>query len=111
MTDDDLKEFLEENRESIKAAVKAKMIDSLLAEHRWDISSEIKKAVEAFVAAEVVPEVKKYLADNKGPILQAAVAGAAEIGDTLAKAIAKQTAERLDPNGYRFRQVLKALFD
>lgn len=111
MTEDDLKEFLEENKETIKNAVRAKMIESLLANHRWEITGVISKVVEEFVSTEIVPEVKKYLADNKGPILQAAVAGAAEIGDTLAKAIAKRTAERLDPDSYQFRNVMKALFD
>lgn len=111
MKAEDLKEFLEENAETIKSAVRTKMIESLLADHRWEISAEISKVVEEFVSAEIVPQVKAYLADNKGPILQAAIAGAAEIGDTLAKAIAKRTAERLDPEGYQFRAVVKALFD
>ena len=110
MTADDLKTFLEENKESIQSAVKAKMIDSLLANHRWEISGEISKAVEEFVAAEIVPEVKKYLAEQKGPILQAAISGAAEIGDTLAKAIVSRTAKKLNAEGYEFRQVLEALF-
>ena len=111
MNESDLKEFLEENAETIKNTVRAKMIESLLANHRWEISAEISKVVEAFVADEIVPEVKKYLADNKGPILQAAIAGAAGISDTLAKAIVQRTAERLNPEGYQFRSVMKALFD
>lgn len=111
MTEDDLKEFLDENKESIKNAVRAKMIESLLADHRWEISAEISKVVEDFVSTEIVPEVRKYLADNKGPILQAAIAGAAEIGDTLAKAIVTRTAERLKADSYQFRSVMKALFD
>jgi hypothetical protein len=111
MTEDDLKEFLEENKESIKSAVRAKMIESLLANHHWEISAEISKVVEAFVADEIVPEVKKYLADNKGPIVQAALVGAAAISDTLAKAIVERTAARLAPDSYQFRAVLKALFD
>lgn len=111
MTEDDLKQFLEDNKEQIQSAVRTKMIESLLANHRWEISAEISKVVEEFVAKEIVPEVKTFLADQKGPILQAAIAGASQISDTLAKAIATRTAERLDPNGYQFRQVLKALFD
>lgn len=110
MTDDDLKTFLEENKESIQSAIKEKMIARLLETHRWEISDKVSKVVEEFVAAEIVPEVKKYLADQKGPILKAALTGAAEIGDTLAKAIVARTAKRLTPDGYEFRQVLDALF-
>lgn len=106
----DLQAFLDENKEDIKAAIKAKMIESLLTNHRWEISTEISKTVETFVSTEIVPEVKKYLTDQKGPILKAAIAGAADIGDTLAKAIVTRTAKRLSPDGYEFRQVMEALF-
>lgn len=111
MTEDDLKEFLEENKESIKAAVKAKMIESLLADHRWEITGTIGEIVQEFVAAEIAPEVKKYLADHKGSILQAAVVGAADIGNTLAQAMVAHTAKNLTEDSWKFRQVMKALFD
>lgn len=41
MTEQGLKEFLDENKVEIQAAVKAGMIDSLLSQHRWEISSQI----------------------------------------------------------------------
>jgi hypothetical protein len=110
MTEDDLKDFLEKNKADIQARVQERMIETLLAQNQWQISGQIAKAVEEFVTAEIVPEVKKYLTDQKGPILKAAIAGAAEIGDTLAKAIVTRTAKRLSPDGYEFRQVLDALF-
>jgi hypothetical protein len=111
VTEDDLKEFLDQNKADIQQAVKAKMIEGLITQHRWEISGEIAKIVQDFVTAEIVPEVKNYLAENKGPILQAAIAGAAEIGDTLAKAIVERTAKKLKADGYEFRSVLKALFE
>lgn len=110
MTADELKAFLEANKDDIQAAVKAKVIAGLIENHRWEISGAIAKVVEEFVAAEIVPEIKKHLAAQKGPILEAAIAGAAEIGETLAKAIVARTAKRLNPDGYEFRQVLEALF-
>lgn len=110
MTEDDLKQFLEDNNENIKEAVRQKMIASLLEQHRWSISEQISKVVEEFVGKEIVPDIKKYLADNKGPILTAACAGAAEIGDALAKGIVERTAKKLKPDGYEFRQVMEALF-
>lgn len=111
VTEDDLKQFLDTNKTEIQRAVKEKMITSLLEQNRWEISGEIAKTVQEFVAAEIVPEVKKYLADNKGPILEAAIAGASQIGDTLAKAIVERTAKKLKADNYEFRAVLKALFE
>jgi hypothetical protein len=110
MTEEDLKEFLESNKKEIQKAVRERMIESLLAQHRWEIGAHISKVVEEFVAAEIVPEIKKYLADNKGPILTAACAGAAEVGDALAKGIVERTAKKLKSDSYEFRQVMEALF-
>ena len=110
MSPDDLKEFLAENDAEIKAAVKAKMIERLMESHRWQITDEIGVVVKDFVSKEIVPEVKKYLADNKGPILEAAIAGAATIGDALAKAVTERAAKNITPDSYQFRQVMEALF-
>ena len=110
MTPDDLKDFLAENEAEIKAAVKAKMIERLLETHRWSITDEIGVVVKEFVSKEIVPEVKKYLADQKGPIIEAALVGAAEIGTNLSKAIAERSAKNLTADSYQFRAVLEALF-
>jgi F0F1-type ATP synthase delta subunit len=110
MTEEDLKEFLEDNKVSIQAAVKSKIIDRLLQEHSWQITQEIRDVVQAFVSAEIVPDVKKYLQDQKGPILEAALVGAAEIGNNLAKAITERSAKNLTSDSYQFRQVMEALF-
>jgi len=110
MTEDDLKQFLDENAKDIKAAVKVKMIERLMESHRWQISDEIAAVVKEFVSKEIVPEVKKYLADQKGPILQAAIAGAAEVGDSLAKAVTERAAKNINADSYQFRQVMEALF-
>ena len=111
MNEDDLKQFLDDNAEDIKTAVRQKMIDSLLQEHRWEFSDVITGVIREFVTAEIVPEVKKYLADNKGALVKAAIAGAASVGDTLAKALVERTAKNLNADSYHFRQVMKALFD
>lgn len=110
MTPDDLKDFLDANADDIKAAVKAKMIEGLLQNHQWQITGEISQVVKEFVSDEIVPEVKKHLMDQKGPILEAALVGAAEMGANLAKAIAERSAKNLTSDSYQFRQVMEALF-
>jgi hypothetical protein len=111
MTADELQTFLDDNKAEIQQAVKAKMIDRLLATHQWEITTQVSTIVNEFVTAEVAPEVRKFLADNKGPIIEAACAGAANIGDALAKALIANTAKNLDADSYKFRAVMKALFD
>ncbi len=107
----DINEFLETNKVEVQNAVKARIIEGLLSQHRWEISGEVAKAVQDFVAAEVMPEVKKYLQEQKGPIVQAALAGAAEIGENIAKALAMRAAKNLTHDSYQFRAVMKAVFE
>lgn len=111
MTPEDLAAFLDESKEEIQRAVKEKVIAGLLESHRWQITDEIGKVVREFVDKEIVPEVKKYLQDQKGPILEAALVGAAKIGADLSKAIAERSAKNLTSDSYQFRSVMKALFD
>lgn len=111
MTEAELKEFLDANKADIQQAVRQKMIDRLLSTHQWEITGQITAIVNEFITNEIAPEVKKFLADNKGPILEAACAGASEIGDNLAKALVAGVAKNLDPESYKFRGVMKALFE
>jgi hypothetical protein len=111
MTEEDLKEFLDANKADIQEQVRKTMIERLLTSHQWEISSQIATVVKEFVAAEIVPEVKAFLADNKGPLVEAACKGAAEMGDALSQAIVERTAKKLKADSYEFRQVMKALLD
>jgi hypothetical protein len=111
MNEGDIKSFLDENRESILAEVKRRTIDGLLETHRWSISDAIAKEVNAFVEAEVVPEVRKYLQSEKSAIVSAAISGASLIGDEIAKGLAMQASKNLQSDGYRFRKVMSALFE
>ena len=109
MTKDDLERFLLENKDDIAATVKAKAIESLTSQYRWDISDQVSKAVNEFVTAEIIPEVAKELQAQKGPILQAVLTSLSDISDDIAQALTKRAVEQI--NGYAFRDVIKALFD
>ena len=111
MTEDDLKQFLDENAETIKAQVKQKMIDGLLAEHRWSISSQISEIVNEFVKDEIAPAVKEHLQSEKGEIITAALKSASGIGDMLAKALVERAAKNISGDTYNFRNTLKAIFE
>ena len=111
MTEEDLKQFLEDNKEAIQSQVRQKMIDSLLAEHRWSISSQISDIVNEFVKAEIAPAVKEHLQSEKGEIIAAAVKSASGIGDLLAKALVERAAKNINGDTYNFRDTLKAIFE
>lgn len=111
MNEGDIKSFLDENRESILAEVKRRTIDGLLETHRWSISDAIAKEVNAFVEAEIVPEVRKHLQSEKSAIVAAAISGASLIGDEIAKGLAMHAAKNIQSDGYRFRKVMSALFE
>src|SRR5690606_19574560 len=53
VTEEDVKAFLEANREDINAQVKQRLIDGLLQSHRWEMSDQISKVVGEFMAEEV----------------------------------------------------------
>jgi hypothetical protein len=109
MNEKEIRDFLSENSESIKATVREKMIAGLLAEHRWDISDQITKIVNEFIATEIAPEVKSHLQSEKGAILEAAIKTTANLSDLIAEAMTKKAAENL--KGYRFSAVMKAIFE
>ena len=109
MTEVQLKEFLEANKADIQQAVKQKAIAALLEEHRWDISDQISKAVNAFVAAEIVPAVQAELLSQRGPIVEAAIKAIASISDELAKGFTEAAAKNIGSD-YRRREIAKAIF-
>lgn len=111
MTEEDLKQFLDENAEAIKETVKEKMISSLLAEHRWTISSQIDGIVNEFIKTEIAPAVKEHLQSEKSAILAGAIKASADIGDLLAKALVEQAAKNIQGGSYNFRNTLKAIFE
>lgn len=109
MNENEIREFLDENRETIKAAVREKMISTLIADHRWEISDHITKVVNEFIAKEIAPEVKAHLQSQKGPIIEAAIKTSAGLSEMIAKAMVEKAAENV--KGYRFGGLMKAIFD
>ena len=109
MTEEDLKAFLESNKAAIQKQVQERMVERLLAEHRWDISDAISKVVTEFVATEIVPGVKLHLQDQKGAIMAAAITASTEIANKMAEAMVTRAAANIAKD-YSFREVMKGIF-
>jgi hypothetical protein len=109
MTEDEMKEFLTANAESIKVAVRDKMIAQIIQEHRWEIGGEVAKAVNEFVKDEIVPEVKTYLAGEKSVILEAAIEGARQVGNLITQKMVEDATKNLKA-GSAFRTIMETLW-
>lgn len=107
MTEDELKQFLLDEKDAIAAAVRARAIDAMTSSVQWQLPQSVTKAVGEFFEEEIVPEVKKALADQKGPIVEAAIKAASEIGDKVAVTLVEKAVESM--TGYRSGEVIKAL--
>ena len=107
MTEGELTKFLEENADAIKEASRAAIIEKIQDTLKWSLPDTISNEIQAFFKKEIAPEVAKYLADQKGPILEAAKQSAVELSEALSKEMLKRCAENM--NGYRAEQVMKAL--
>ena len=108
MTEQELTEFMTENAPQLKKAVAERMIAQLAENYRWSMPDVLNTLVKEFMDKEIVPDVKKYLADNKGPILEAVIKSCSTIGDEVSKVMLKQAMEQLQ--GYRGGEVIKAIF-
>ena len=110
MTEDDLKEFLDANREAIQTEVKAKMISRLVESQRWEISAALATVVNTFIETEILPEVVKHLQAEKGVILSAAIKAASGIGDIVAQKLTERAA-KVTATEWDFKKVITAIFN
>ena len=109
MTEDDLKKFMDENREAIQLEIKNKMIARLVETQRWEIQGSMAKVVNEFVEVEILPEVVKHLQAEKGAILSAVITAASGIGDLIAKKLTERAA-KVVATEWDFKSVITALF-
>jgi hypothetical protein len=110
MTEDDLKQFLADNKADIQDAVKRAAIDRLIAQHSWNISEQIRQAVNDFIAKEVIPDVQAHLSEYKGALVSGVIAGLSTLSDDLAKGLATDAAKTIGDSWQR-QKIIKALFN
>lgn len=108
MTEDDLRQFLEENRDAIANRLREDAIKRLSESVQWRLPQDVQEVVNEFFKTEVAPVIRQTLLDQKGPIINAAVKAAAEVSDVLAKSIVER-ALKVISSDYESRDVIKAL--
>lgn len=108
MNEAELKAFLEENTVEINARIRDKILERVVEEYKWNIEGEVSKAVNEWVASDIVPEVIKALDNEKGAIVTKCVGACAEIGDILAKEMIATATKNV--TSYNFRYIAEKLF-
>jgi hypothetical protein len=107
MTEEELSKFIAGNADAIKQATRNAITERIQYSIKYALPDGTQQAINKFFAEEIAPEVTKYLAELKGPILEAAKASAAAISDELAKKMFEAAVKNMD--SYRAEEVFKAL--
>ncbi len=110
MNEEDIKQFLADNKADIQAKVRERLIEGLLQDHKWTMRDQIGETVAEFMKTEIMPEVKAYLVSEKSAILEAAIASTGQIGEMLTKAMVERAAKNISAESYSFRETLSAIF-
>ncbi len=109
MTEDEMKEIFEANKERMKQAALDAVVDKITEDMKYHMPDAIRKAIAEFMEKEVAPSVTKALQSQKGEILKSVQVAAAEIGAALSAQMVSNATKQL--TGYRGGEILKKLVD
>lgn len=101
-------EILEQNKDAVKAKVVEAMLASISRQFEWELPKEIQAVVSEFIKAEVLPEVKAELFKNKDELVNAATAFVRGVPEEIAKKMQEQVAKTLT-NSYSLQKVVEVL--
>lgn len=108
MDADALKKLLDDSQGQIIAEVKAKIVERIAGNYEWEITKLVNEQVKDFFVAEVAPEIVAALQGEKGAIIEAAKACAANVAVAMATKMTETAIKNID--GYSFRNMTKELF-
>ncbi|MBB6424981.1 hypothetical protein [Sphingopyxis sp. JAI128] len=99
---------LDENRESVRAAVRDALLDGVKRQFQWEVPEAVRKEVADFIATEVIPDLRAELVKNKAAFIDAATELAKAAPIELAKAMQARMAENL-ANSWKLKKVVEEL--
>jgi hypothetical protein len=103
-------DVLENNKDSVRAAVRDALLDSVKRQFQWELPEAVKKTVSEFVADEIIPEIKAELEANKEAFITAATDMARGCAAEIAKAMQEQVAKNLTQS-WNVRKLADAIFN
>lgn len=109
MTEEEMKDIFEANKERMKKAALDAVIHKIGEDMKYHMPDAIRKAISEFMETEVAPSVTSALQSQKGEILKSVQVAAAEIGAALSAQMIENATKQL--TGYRGGEILKKLVD
>lgn len=109
MTEDEMKEIFEANKELMKQAAIDAVIDKVSEDMRYHMPAAIREAISTFMVDEIAPSVTTALQSQKGEILKSVQVAASQIGAALSEQLVKNATKQM--TGYRGGELLKKLVD
>ena len=100
---------LEENKDAVRATVRDALLEGVKRQFAWELPDAVKKAVQEFVAEEILPAVRADLEANKEEFIEAATAMVRGVPAEIGKAMQEQLAKNLT-NSWTLRKVVEACF-
>lgn len=110
MTEQELNEFLERNKESIAERCNQVLLEKVCEEFKWKLPSTVQEAANEFLEEHIKPEIQKELLSQKGAIIEAVKKSAAEISLKLTEEMTVKAVGNLACS-YKMSKICKELFD
>lgn len=95
--------------EQIKANAVERATNQIVSTVNHAVYSVVEEHVTAFVKAEIIPAVQAELLVRKPVLVEAAVAAAGEMAETIRKSMVDALASNLSQS-YRAKELFKAMF-
>ena len=108
MTEEFFTNVLEENKDSVKAAVREALLAGVKRQFEWEIPEAVKKCVADFITEEIVPSIRAELEANKSEFVEAATVMVRSVPVEIGKAMQVQVAKSLT-NSWSLKKVVEAL--
>jgi hypothetical protein len=110
MNVEELTQYLDDNKDSVKRAVLEKIVNSLTQQVQWDLPRKIQEDFDTFYKEEISPAVKQHMADNKEAIMQVVIKASVDAADSVAVAMS-ETIKKTMSSDTDAKKVFGALFD
>lgn len=105
----DVQALLEESRGQLVSAIVADAKQRLSWTVGTQLVESVQPVVKEFIQAEVMPELRARLFEQKAVILEAATQAAIEIGEAVAKRLVSDAQSAMQ-NGYQRTKIMEAIF-
>ena len=107
ISEEKIKEIMEQSSEDIKASVEKTIIDGVVQRINWKMSDAVDKCLSDFIETEIVPEINKTLYKNKDVIIERLSTATIDISKVMFDKMVENATKNL--TGYNGDDIMKKL--